>query len=193
MPGGTAGGGCGANPSFPEKRTPAFAAFFYIPLKASPLLCYTIGAMTQENINNLEKAYNNNLASLYTWGDDFGRERRLSVAFLATIVDYLSGNIDGLQSPLSDIARNDAASSRPPSPKDNGDPNPIGTEVMRRIGELGVQSLSEIKGYKYGDSGNLLLLIKGRFADTGWKRDSPQNTTLVEIMEACGKQFISLQ
>ena len=147
--------------------------------------------MNKINMKKLTGAYIDNLqVAKDTMPNGSGY---LPVASIATLIDYLSGNIDGLLSPLSDIARNDAASSCPPAPKDNGDPNPIGTEVMRRIGELGVQSLSEIKGYKYGDSGNLLLLIKGRFADTGWKRDSPQNTTLVEIMEACGKQFILLK
>lgn len=162
---------------------PAFAAFFYTPLKASPLLCYTIGAMTQENINNLEKAYNNNLASLYTWGDDFGRERRLSVAFLATIVDYLRGDIKGLPSPLSELARNNADSSHPSPPEDNGDPNPEDTETLKHLGSLGIQSLEELTGYKYDDAGHILLRIKGRFADSGWMEDNPKIARLIDIME----------
>jgi len=183
VPGGTAGGVCGSNPSFPEKRTPAFAAFFYTPLKASPLLCYTIGAMTQENINNLENAYDYNLASLNTRGDDFGRERRLSVAFLATIIDYLRGEIKGLPSPLSELARNNADSSYPSPPQDNGDPNPEDTETLKHLGSLGIQSLDELTGYKYDEAGHILLRIKGRFADSGWMEDDPRISRLINIME----------
>ena len=145
--------------------------------------------MTQENINNIEKAYDNNLACLYTRGDDFGRERRLSVAFLATIVDYLRGDIKGLPSPLSELARNSEDSSRPSSPPDNGDPNPISTEALKRLGSLGIQSLDEIKGYKYDDAGHILLLIKGRFADSGWTEDDPRITNLIDIMETFGIPF----
>lgn len=139
--------------------------------------------MTQENINNLEKAYNNNLASLNTWGDDFGRERRLSVAFLATIVDYIRGDIEGLPSPLSELARNNADSSYPSPPQDNGDPNPATTETLKHLGSLGIQSLEELTGYKYDEDGHILLRIKGRFADSGWMEDNPKIACLIDIME----------
>lgn len=168
---------------------PVFAAFSHSPLKASPLLCYTIGAMTQENINNLEKAYNNNLASLYTWGDDFGRERRLSVAFLATIVDYLRGDIKGLPSPLSELARNNSDSSYPSPPEDNGDPSPLSTEVMKCLGSLGLQSLKELKGYKYDDKSHILLHVNGRLADSGWLSGDPHLCELKCIMAAEGTPF----
>ena len=149
--------------------------------------------MTQDNINNLEKAYDNNLCSLRTRGDDFGRERRLSVAFLATIVDYLRGDIEGLPSPLSDLARNKADSSRPSPPKDNGDPNPTDTETMKHLGSLGIQSLEELTGYKYDDEGHILLRIKGRFADSGWVEDDPHISSLIDIMETYGQPFPLIQ
>lgn len=166
--------------------TPAFAAFFYTPLKASPLLCYTIAAMTQENINNLENAYDNNLASLSTRGDNFGRERRLSVAFLATIVDYLRGDIEGLPSPLSELARNNADSSYPSPPRDNGDPNPEVTETLKHLGELGLQSLAEVKGFKYDSNNHFLLLINNRYADTGWEKGDSHICTFVTIVKDIG-------
>ena len=130
---------------------PVFAAFFYTPLKASPLLCYTIGAMTNEELELLGKA--------------------------------LRGNIEGLPSPLSELARNNDDSSYPSPPQDNGDPNPEDTETLKHLGSLGIQSLEELTGYKYDDAGHILLRIKGRFADSGWMEDDPRITRLINIME----------
>lgn len=159
--------------------------FLCTPLKAAPLLWYNITAMNKENINNLKKAYTTNLHQLW---DYEGEERRRSVAFLATVIDYLRGDIEGLPSPLSDLARNPADSSHP-SPPDNGDPDPISTEVMKRLGSLGLQSLDEIKGYTYDDNGHFLIHIKGRMADTGWVKDDPQPGALALMMDTFGIPF----
>jgi len=189
VPGGTAGGGCGANPSFPEKRTPAFAAFFYTPLKASPLLCYTIAAMTNEELELLGKAFEDNRSNafdvLYDPLDsaEVRFHRQNNFAVLVTLVDYLRGDIKGLPSPLSELARNNADSSYPSPPEDNGDPNREDTETLKHLGSLGIQSLEELTGYKYDEAGHILLRIKGRFADSGWMEDDPRITRLINIME----------
>ncbi len=159
--------------------------FFCTPLKAAPLLWYNTTAMNKENIDNLKKAYTTNLGQLW---DFEGEDRRRSVAFIATVIDYLRGDIEGLPSPLSDLARN-AADSSHPSPPDNGDPDPISTEVMKRLGSLGLQSLDEIKGYTYDDSGHFLIHIKGRMADTGWVKDDPQPGALALMMDTFGIPF----
>lgn len=159
--------------------------FFCTPLKAAPLLWYNTTAMNKDNIDNLKKAYTTNLGQLW---DFEGEDRRRSVAFIATVIDYLRGDIEGLPSPLSDLARN-AADSSHPSPPDNGDPDPISTEVMKRLGSLGLQSLDEIKGYTYDDSGHFLIHIKGRMADTGWVKDDPQPGALALMMDSFGIPF----
>lgn len=159
--------------------------FFCTPLKAAPLLWYNTTAMNKENIDNLKKAYTTNLGHLW---DFEGEDRRRSVAFIATVIDYLRGDIEGLPSPLSDLARNPADSSHP-SPPDNGDPDPISTDVMKRLGSLGLQSLDEIKGYTYDDNGHFLIHIKGRMADTGWVKDDPQPGALALMMDTFGIPF----
>jgi len=106
-----------------------------------------------------------------------------TVAIVATLVDYLRGDIKGLPSPLSELARNNADSSYPSPPQDNGDPNPEDTETLKYLGSLGIQSLDELTGYKYDDAGHILLRIKGRFADSGWMEDDPRITRLINIME----------
>lgn len=164
---------------------PCSPPFLCTPLKAAPLLWYNITAMNIENINNLKKAFTNNLHRLW---DYEGERRRQSVAFLATIIDYLRGDIEGLPSPLSALARNPADSSHP-SPPDNGDPDPISTEVMKCLGSLGLQSLDEIKGYTYDENGHFLIHIKGRMADTGWVKDDPQPGALALMMDTFGIPF----
>lgn len=159
---------------------PVFAAFFYTPLKASPLLCYTIGAMTNEELELLGKhlcANEERTVAYYNGGD------RSTMAIMATLVDYLRGDIEGLPSPLSELARNKADSSYPSPPQDNGDPNPEDTETLKHLGSLGIQSLEELTGYKYDEAGHILLRIKGRFADSGWMEDDPRITHLINIME----------
>ena len=175
--------------------TPVFAAFFYTPLKASPLLWYNITAMTNEEIELLGKAFEDNRSNafgvLYDPLDsaEVRFHRQYNFAVLVTLVDYLRGDIEGLPSPLFELARNNADSSCPSPPQDNGDPNPDATETMRQLGFLGIQSLDEIKGYKYDEAGHVLLLIKGRFADSGWMEDDPRIALLIDIMETFGKPF----
>lgn len=163
--------------------------FLCTPLKAAPPLWYNTTAMNKENIDNLKKAYTTNLGQLW---DFEGEDRRRSVAFIATVIDYLRGDIEGLPSPLSDLARNTADSSHP-SPPDNGDPDPISTEVMKLLGSLGLQSLSELKGYKYDDEDHFLLHIKGRLADSGWMRGDPHIVVLINTMGECSLPFEPLQ
>lgn len=164
-------------------------------MKASLSLWYTISAMTKEECELLGKAFEDNRSNAFdvlydpldSTEERFHRQNYFAV--LVTLVDYLRGDIEGLPSPLSELARNSADSSRPSSPPDNGDPNPISTEALKRLGSLGIQSLDEIKGYKYDDAGHILLLIKGRFADSGWTEDDPRITHLIDIMETFGIPF----
>ena len=114
--------------------------------------------------------------------------RQNNFAVLVTLVDYLRGNIEGIPSPLSSLAQtNDSSPAQ--LPPDNTDPTPIATETVKRLGTLGVQSLNEIKGYKYDEYGNLLLLIKGRFADSGWREDDPHFAALCSIMKTFNLPF----
>ena len=163
--------------------------FFCTPLKAAPPLWYNITAMTKEEMEKLKVAFRRNSdEDAYGWDDQTYRLKRMAVGIIATVIDYLRGDIEGLPSPLSDLARNTADSSHP-SPPDNGDPDPISTEVMKRLGSLGLQSLDEIKGYTYDDSGHFLIHIKGRMADTGWVKDDPQPGALALMMDSFGIPF----
>lgn len=130
--------------------------------------------MTKEEIDLISEAFylNHNHACGY-------------VAAIATIVDLLRGDIKGVQSPLSNLALNfnpDTASSQTV----DEDPNPIATEVVKRLGALGMQSLSELKGYKLDDSKRILLFINGRYADSGWVAPDPHLDELMAIMRSAG-------
>ena len=172
--------------------------FFCTPLKAAPLLWYNISAMTQEEMKLIGEAFENNRSDafdvLYDPLDsaEVRFHRQTNLAILVTLVDFLRGDIEGVKSPLSDLARNTADSS-PTSPPDNGDPDPISTEVMRRLGSLGLQSLSELKGYKYDDEDHFLLHIKGRLADSGWMRGDTHIVALINTMGECHLPFEPLQ
>lgn len=107
------------------------------------------------------------------------------IAIAATIIDYLRGDICGLPSPLSDIARNSFLTP-PKIPPENQDPNPLATECMKRLGELGVQSLFDVKGYKLDGCEHFLLHINGRFADTGWTNGDKRISVFMSIMDECG-------
>lgn len=154
--------------------------------------------MTQEEMRLIGEAFENNRSDafdvLYDPLDsaEVRFHRQTNLAILVTLVDFLRGDIEGVKSPLSDLARNSADSSHQ-SPPDNGDPDPISTEVMKRLGSLGLQSLSELKGYKYDDEDHFLLHIKGRLADSGWMHGDAHIVALINTMEECHLPFEPLQ
>lgn len=134
------------------------------------------------------------LKNFYPEGKDTNH-RLQSTVICATLIDYLRGDIEGLPSPLSDLARSTSDSSHPNPqnpPADNGDPNPIATEVMKKLGSLGLQSLSELKGYKYDADNHVLLHINGRLADSGWLMGDPHMCALADIMSSLGLDFAVL-
>ena len=139
--------------------------------------------MTKENMTSLIRAFRENISvakdSLPN-GNGF-----LPIAQMATLIDFMNGDIEGIHSPLSDIARNSFPT--PPSiPPENQDPNPLATACMKRLGELGVQSLFDIKGYKLDGCGHFLLHINGRFADTGWTNGDKRISVFMSIMDEVG-------
>ena len=152
--------------------------------------------MTQEEMKLIGKAFECN------WSDAFDVmydpldsaevrfHRQSNLAILVTLVDFLRGDIKGVQSPLSDLARNQPTTSNQPTtpqiPRGHQDPNPIATECMKRLGELGLQSLYDIKGYKLDGCGHFLLHINGRFADTGWTNGDKRISVFMSIMDEVG-------
>ena len=151
--------------------------------------------MTNKELELLGKAFEDNRANVFHVlydpldSTEVRFHRQNNFAVLVTLVDYLRGNIEGLPSPLSELARNNADSSYPSPPEDNGDPNPEVTETLAHLGSLGIQSLAELTGYKYDDAGHILLRIKGRFADSGWMEGDPRITHLINIMENINLPF----
>ena len=159
------------------------AAPFHTPFTPYNTLWYNISAMTKENMTSLIRAFRENISvakdSLPN-GNGF-----LPIAQMATLIDFMNGDIEGIQSPLSDIARN-SFPTPPQIPPGNQDPNPLATACMKRLGELGVQSLFDIKGYKLDGCEHFLLHINGRFADTGWTNGDKRIPVFMSIMDECG-------
>lgn len=110
------------------------------------------------------------------------------VAAIATIVDLLRGDVKGVRSPLSTLSLNSSPDTASSQPVDE-DPNPVATEVVKRLGALGMQSLSELKGYRLDDSKRILLFINGRYADSGWVSPDPHMDALKTIMRESGVPF----
>lgn len=133
--------------------------------------------MTKVELESITKAYYRNfdLASS-------------PIAIIATIVDVLRGDVEGVQSPLANLAQhhNPVPDS---SQAEDEDPNPIATEVVKRLGALGMQSLTELKGYKLDDSNRVLLFINGRYADSGWVAGDAHLYELKVIMNRAGLSF----
>ena len=137
------------------------------------------------------RAFNANYTMAYNpYGDD---SMRIGVACIATLIDYLRGGIDGLPSPLSELARNgDGGAFHPTDSEAAADPAPVATEAMKKLGSLGLQSLSELKGYKVDDNNQVLLHVKGRLADSGWTAPSLHLEVLREVMKDRGLPFPDL-
>ena len=148
-----------------------------------------IPAMTKEEIDRLAVAFNSNLSRTYP----NIIHHRIPVATIATVIDYLRGEIDGVETRLSDTMGSERPPSSPfatPPPADSSEePFPYLKETLETLGSLGLQSLDEIKGYKYDSSGNYLISANGRFADTGWDRLDPHILALGHIMDVSGNPF----
>lgn len=143
--------------------------------------------MTNEEMTIIHKALEENFLDAFDITYDpldstsARNHKQNTVAIVATLVDYLRGNIEGLPSPITALASQAASSSQPSAPADNGDPDSLATEVMKKLGSLGLQSLTELKGYKIDDNNHILLHINGRMADTGWTEERPLSV-LARIM-----------
>lgn len=130
--------------------------------------------MNKEEITDLAVAFANNEFAARHEPENI----RSEVAVLATMIDYLRGDIDGIK-PVANEQNN--------VPKqDNADPDKLATETMKRLGELGLQSLNEIKGYNFDSNGRFLLFINGRFADTGWTKGDPHIDSFMTVCEQIG-------
>ena len=117
----------------------------------------------------------------------------LPIAQMATIIDFMKGDIEGIPSPLSELARNgDGGAFHPTNSEAAADPAPVATEAMKKLGSLGLQSLSELKGYKVDDNNHVLLHVKGRLADSGWTAPSLHLEVLMEVMKDRGLPFPDL-
>lgn len=117
----------------------------------------------------------------------------LPIAQMATIIDFMKGDIEGIPSTLSELARNgDGGAFHPKESEAAADPAPVATEAMKKLGSLGLQSLSELKGYKVDDNNHVLLHVKGRLADSGWTAPSLHLEVLMEVMKDRGLPFPDL-
>ena len=137
--------------------------------------------MEHEELKNVLETYKgNNLKAIC--GLHMHENDAHTVAIISTVIDCLRGDIEGVQSPLSQLAQ----SSSVKTPTRGGDPNKRATECMKRLGELGVQNLDEIKGYKYDSSNHVLLFVNNRFADTGWEKGDEHIYSFVTIVKDMG-------
>lgn len=135
--------------------------------------------MTQEELELLGKhlyANEEQTIAYYKGGD------RSTMAIMATLVDYLRGDIKGLPSPLPTLVLNALGASYPSPPEDNFDPEPLATSVCKTLGSLGLQSLEDLKGFQYDAQDHILLHVKGRMADSGWLKGDPKLDALGRIM-----------
>ena len=155
--------------------------------------------MNTDELNKIVKAYWGNYNRTYSQQISLEKDQeghavadriRNGIATAATVIDYLRGNIEGISTcgekdmillkALEDLKVKNDGFPQPAEPND--DPNPIATEVMKRLGELGLQSLKEIQGFKFDSNNHLLVLTNNRFADTGWIEGDPRIEELSAIM-----------
>lgn len=137
--------------------------------------------MTQQELDILIKAFKANVHRTFINGvpTDVG----ICVSAVATAIDYLRGDIKGM-APTAQKALHPTE-----DPEALSDPEPLATEAMKTLGSLGVQSLSELTGYKFDNRGHILLQINGRCADSGWTTPDVRLTKLQQIMQDAGLPF----
>lgn len=139
--------------------------------------------MTQQELDILKDAFKANLyRSVVSYGD-WELPLNSGLAAVATAIDYLRGDIKGL------ALRTPEALHPTKDPEATSDPDPLGTEAMKTLGSLGVQSLSELTGYKFDNRGHILLQVNGRCADSGWTTPDVRLTKLQNIMQDAGLPF----
>ena len=118
-------------------------------------------------------------------------QKQNTLAIVATIVDYLNGDIEGLEPPIANPMQAnhpDASLPNPPEPPDNGDPDALATSVCKTLGSLGLSNLADLKGYRVDENNHILLYINGRMADSGWTEIRPLSV-LSRIMREHGLPF----
>jgi len=135
--------------------------------------------MKQQELDILIEAFKSNLHRTFIEGVP----QKIGVAAVATAIDYLRGDIKGL-APTAQEALHPTK-----DPKALSDPDPLGTEAMKTLGSLGVQSLNELTGYKFDNRGHILLQVNGRCADSGWATPDVRLTKLQHIMQDAGLPF----
>lgn len=117
--------------------------------------------------------------------------KQYTLAVVATLVDYLRGNIEGITPPIANPMQAnhpDASLPTPPEPPDNGDPDALATSVCKTLGSLGLSNLADLKGYRVDENNHILLYINGRMADSGWTEIRPLSV-LSRIMREHGLPF----
>lgn len=135
--------------------------------------------METKEIEKLIGAYRDNLSKvLMVMPSDVGT----IVAMAATVVDLLRNEIQEIR---NEGSVNLKQMDQPPD--GNGDPDSLATEVCKRLGGLGLENLTELKHYRIDYKKNKVLLqIRGRMADSGWKSDSPHFSKLKVMYETFG-------
>lgn len=135
--------------------------------------------MTQQELEILIEVFKSNLHRAFIEGVP----QKIGVAAVATAIDYLRGDIEGLATTAQEALHTTKA------PEALSDPEPLATEAMKTLGSLGVQSLNELTGYKFDNRGHILLQINGRCADSGWTTPDVRLTKLQQIMQDAGLPF----
>lgn len=144
--------------------------------------------MDIQDIQTLCKAYEANFALVKKVMPDSYAKRELAIA--ATAIDFVRDSFATLTSRIESLEKSNSENDVPQPPDGNGDPDAIATEVCKTLGSLGLENLTELKCYRIDPKGNgsgkVLLQIRGRMADSGWKSDSPHFSKLKVMYETFG-------